>query len=188
MRRAAFAGLPLFAGACQLLYYLLATGSALANGVQAKSWLHAGLLRQPLEIADQTLRNAQQMIGSLSGLTGQDFAPPATLAFAVLGLVALGFRRERTLAVVLGGALAAVLLSVATLSTALWQDLRYLQPFLPLVLLPAVLGGLLIGLIETFWSAYFSVQYKDVAAFSILALTLIFLPTGLLGRQEVEKV
>jgi len=52
----------------------------------------------------------------------------------------------------------------------------------------AVLGGLLIGLIETFWSAYFSVQYKDVAAFSILVLVLIFLPTGLLGRQEVEKV
>jgi branched-chain amino acid transport system permease protein len=52
----------------------------------------------------------------------------------------------------------------------------------------AVLGGLLIGLIETFWSAYFSVEYKDVAAFSILALTLIFLPTGLLGRQDVEKV
>jgi branched-chain amino acid transport system permease protein len=52
----------------------------------------------------------------------------------------------------------------------------------------AVLGGLLIGLIETFWSAYFSVQYKDVAAFGILVLTLIFLPTGLLGRQEVEKV
>ena len=45
-----------------------------------------------------------------------------------------------------------------------------------------------IGLIETFWSAYFSVQYKDVAAFSILAITLIFMPTGLLGRAEVEKV
>jgi branched-chain amino acid transport system permease protein len=52
----------------------------------------------------------------------------------------------------------------------------------------AVLGGLLIGLIETFWSAYFSIQYKDVAAFGILVLTLVFLPTGLLGRQEVEKV
>jgi branched-chain amino acid transport system permease protein len=51
-----------------------------------------------------------------------------------------------------------------------------------------VLGGLLIGLIETFWSAYFSVQYKDVAAFSILVLVLIFMPTGLLGRAEVEKV
>ena len=52
----------------------------------------------------------------------------------------------------------------------------------------AVLGGLAIGLIETFWSAYFSVQYKDVAAFSILIVVLIFLPTGLLGRTDVEKV
>ncbi|MBP0493478.1 ABC transporter permease subunit [Pararoseomonas indoligenes] len=52
----------------------------------------------------------------------------------------------------------------------------------------AVLGGLLIGLIETFWSAYFSVQYKDVATFAILVITLIFMPTGLLGRAEVEKV
>ncbi|HRO50365.1 MAG TPA: branched-chain amino acid ABC transporter permease LivH, partial [Hyphomicrobium sp.] len=43
----------------------------------------------------------------------------------------------------------------------------------------AVLGGLLIGLIETFWSAYFSIDYKDVAAFSILAIVLIFLPSGL---------
>ena len=52
----------------------------------------------------------------------------------------------------------------------------------------AVLGGLLIGLIETMWSAYFSTDYKDVAAFSILIVVLIFLPTGLLGRPEVEKV
>jgi branched-chain amino acid transport system permease protein len=52
----------------------------------------------------------------------------------------------------------------------------------------AMLGGLLIGLIETFWSAYFPAEYKDVAAFSILALVLIFLPSGILGRPEVEKV
>jgi branched-chain amino acid transport system permease protein len=52
----------------------------------------------------------------------------------------------------------------------------------------AMLGGLLIGLIETLWAAYFSTEYKDVAAFSILIVVLIFLPTGLLGRPEVEKV
>ena len=52
----------------------------------------------------------------------------------------------------------------------------------------AVVGGLLIGLVETMWSAYFSIDYKDVAAFSILAITLIFLPQGLLGRPDVEKV
>jgi branched-chain amino acid transport system permease protein len=52
----------------------------------------------------------------------------------------------------------------------------------------AMLGGLIIGLIEVFWAGYFSAQYKDVAAFSILAIVLIFMPSGLLGRPEVEKV
>jgi len=52
----------------------------------------------------------------------------------------------------------------------------------------AVIGGLAIGLIETLWSAYFSTDYKDVAAFSILVVVMIFLPQGLLGRPEVEKV
>ncbi|WP_026606588.1 branched-chain amino acid ABC transporter permease [Methylocapsa acidiphila] len=52
----------------------------------------------------------------------------------------------------------------------------------------AVVGGLLIGLIETFWAAYISSDYKDVAAFSILAATLVFMPSGLFGRPDVEKV
>jgi branched-chain amino acid transport system permease protein len=52
----------------------------------------------------------------------------------------------------------------------------------------AVLGGLMIGVIESLWSAYFSIDYKDVAAFSILAIVLVFLPSGILGRPEVEKV
>jgi branched-chain amino acid transport system permease protein len=52
----------------------------------------------------------------------------------------------------------------------------------------AMLGGLLIGLIEVLWSAYFTIQYKDVAAFSILVVVLIFRPSGLLGRPEIEKV
>ena len=62
----------------------------------------------------------------------------------------------------------------------------------------ALLGGLLIGLIETLWSAYagqdmfllreLNPAYKDVAAFAILIATLIFMPSGLLGRAEVEKV
>jgi branched-chain amino acid transport system permease protein len=52
----------------------------------------------------------------------------------------------------------------------------------------AMLGGMLIGLIEAFWSGYFSIEYKDVAAFSILVMVLIFRPTGLLGKPEIEKV
>jgi len=52
----------------------------------------------------------------------------------------------------------------------------------------AMLGGLLIGLIEVFWAAYFSSEYKDVAVFVILVLVLIFRPSGLLGKPEIEKV
>jgi branched-chain amino acid transport system permease protein len=52
----------------------------------------------------------------------------------------------------------------------------------------AMLGGLLLGLVEAFWSGYFSIEYKDVAAFALLILVLIFLPTGLLGKPEIEKV
>ncbi len=52
----------------------------------------------------------------------------------------------------------------------------------------AMLGGLLIGVIEALWSGYVSVEYKDVAAFVILILILIVRPNGLLGRPEIEKV
>lgn len=52
----------------------------------------------------------------------------------------------------------------------------------------AMLGGLLLGLAESFSSGYLPTQYKDVVAFSLLVLVLLFRPTGILGKPEVEKV
>ncbi len=52
----------------------------------------------------------------------------------------------------------------------------------------AMLGAILNGLIEAFWVAYLPPEYKDVATFAILILVLMFRPSGLLGRPEVEKV
>lgn len=52
----------------------------------------------------------------------------------------------------------------------------------------AMLGGLLLGLTESFTSAYLSTEYKDVVAFSLLVLVLLFRPTGILGKPDVEKV
>ena len=52
----------------------------------------------------------------------------------------------------------------------------------------AMIGGILIGLIEVMWAGYVSSQYKDVAAFAMLVIILVFLPQGLLGKPEVEKV
>ncbi len=114
------------------------------------------------------------------------------------GLLGVNVDRTISLAFVMGAALAAV----AGMMVVLYYGVVHfyigflagIKAFTAAVLggigsLPgAMLGGLLIGLIEVFWSAYFTIEYKDVAAYSILVLVLIFRPTGLLGRPEVEKV
>ena len=114
------------------------------------------------------------------------------------GLLGVNVDRTISLAFVMGAALAAV----AGMMVVLYYGVVHfyigflagIKAFTAAVLggigsLPgAMLGGLLIGLIEVFWSAYFTIEYKDVAAYSILVLVLIFRPTGLLGKPEVEKV
>jgi branched-chain amino acid transport system permease protein len=112
----------------------------------------------------------------------------------------LGIDVDRTISItfVIGAALAAV---AGVLYMMYYGVVNFSDGFLPGVkaftaavlggigsLPGAVLGGLLIGLIEVFWSSYFSTDYKDVAAFAILAITLIFMPSGILGRPEIEKV
>ena len=52
----------------------------------------------------------------------------------------------------------------------------------------AVVGGVLIGLVETFTVGYLSPTYRDAIAFAILILILLIKPTGLFGKKEVEKV
>ena len=52
----------------------------------------------------------------------------------------------------------------------------------------AMIGGLVLGVTEAFGADVFGDQYKDVVAFSLLVLVLLFRPTGILGRPEVEKV
>jgi branched-chain amino acid transport system permease protein len=112
----------------------------------------------------------------------------------------LGINVDRTISLtfVMGAALAAV---AGTMYLLYYGVVSFSDGFVPGVkaftaavlggigsLPGAVLGGLIIGLVETLWSAYFSIEYKDVAAFSILAIVLVFMPSGILGRPEVEKV
>jgi branched-chain amino acid transport system permease protein len=59
----------------------------------------------------------------------------------------------------------------------------------------ALLGGLVLGMLETFAGSYLSVftigafgaEYKDILAFAILIIVLIFRPHGLLGEQVGQK-
>lgn len=113
-------------------------------------------------------------------------------------LVGVNVDRTISLAFVMGAALAAVAGVMVTLYYGVIDFyigfLAGLKAFTAAVLggigsiAGAMLGGLAIGLIEALWSAYFSVEYKDVAAFSILILVLIFRPSGFLGKPEIEKV
>ena len=117
---------------------------------------------------------------------------------AMAALLGVDVDRTISLTFVIGAALAAV---AGVLYMMYYGVVSFADGFVPGVkaftaavlggigsLPGAVVGGLLIGLIEVFWSAYFSSDYKDVAAFSILAITLIFMPSGLFGRPDVEKV
>ncbi|KZN14184.1 MULTISPECIES: ABC transporter permease subunit [Marinomonas] len=52
----------------------------------------------------------------------------------------------------------------------------------------AMLGGIILGLSEALFAGLISSDYKDVFSFSLLVIILIFRPSGLLGKPEVEKV
>ena len=52
----------------------------------------------------------------------------------------------------------------------------------------AMVGGLLLGVIEALGAAYISIAWKDAIAFFVLILILIVRPTGLLGERVAEKI
>ncbi len=52
----------------------------------------------------------------------------------------------------------------------------------------AMLGGILLGLSESLFAGFVNTDYKDVFAFVLLVVVLIFRPTGLLGKPEIDKI
>jgi branched-chain amino acid transport system permease protein len=52
----------------------------------------------------------------------------------------------------------------------------------------AMIGGLILGILEMLGSTYISTAYKDVFVFLVLIVVLIFRPTGILGEKVAEKV
>lgn len=56
------------------------------------------------------------------------------------------------------------------------------------VLPGAMIGALLVGVIETLAASYISSGYRDAIAFAILILVLLIKPSGLLGKKQINKV
>ena len=155
------------------------------------SYLQIGIIILTVVLmAAFSLLISRTQLGRAQRACEQDRAMAALLGVNVNKTIALTFVMGATLAAVAG-----------VMVTLYWGVIDFfigflagLKAFTAAVLggigsLPgAMLGGLLIGLIEAFWSGYFSVEYKDVASFAILVLVLIFMPYGLLGTAETEKV
>jgi branched-chain amino acid transport system permease protein len=112
----------------------------------------------------------------------------------------LGIDVDRTIAItfIMGASLAAIagVLWLVQYNTIVYSDgfIPGVKAFTAAVLggigsLPgAVIGGILIGLVEAYWAGYVSSAYSHVASFTVLIIMLIFLPQGILGKPEIEKV
>ena len=162
------------------------------NGFRVElSWLQIAIVLLTLALMlGFTWIITRTSLGRAQRATQQDMKMAALLGINIDRVVSLTF--------VIGAALAAVAGLMVTLYYGVIDFyigfLAGIKAFTAAVLggigsLPgAMLGGLAIGLIEALWSGYFSIEYKDVAAFAVLVLVLLFRPTGLLGRPEVEKI
>ena len=52
----------------------------------------------------------------------------------------------------------------------------------------AMLGGIVLGIIESMSKAYISTELSDAIVFGVLVIVLLVKPTGLLGKRKSEKV
>jgi branched-chain amino acid transport system permease protein len=92
------------------------------------------------------------------------------------------------------GAVAGILVTPITLTSYDVGTLLALKAFAAAMLggigsaLGAVVGGLLLGMLEAFSAGYLSSQYKDAVAFLVILIVLLAMPQGLLGRGKVERV
>lgn len=92
------------------------------------------------------------------------------------------------------GAIAGILITPITLTSYDVGTLLALKGFAAAMLggmgnpLGAVIGGLLLGLLESFGAGYVSSTYKDAIAFIVILAVLFVAPQGLVGRRTVERV
>lgn len=92
------------------------------------------------------------------------------------------------------GAIGGILMTPITLTSYDVGTLLALKGFAAAMLggmgnpLGAVIGGLVVGLLESFSAGYLSSSYKDAIAFLVILAVLFAMPQGLLGRAAIERV
>ncbi len=157
----------------------------------------AAILPQSLVV----LAGAAAIVTVLSLFMGRTMLGKAIVATAANRLAArlVGIDTRRVIGLSFAvsaaiGALAGILVTPITLTSYDAGTLLALKAFAAAMLggigspVGAVLGGILLGLIEAFSAGYLSSQYKDAVAFVVILIVLLARPQGLLGRAGVERV
>jgi hypothetical protein len=146
-----YAFLPIAAGVAQYMFYRIATGSSVQNGVLAKSLLYEPVF-YPTEFLDAVFQNLTKLnLFVLTGLEPGNYLFPGTILFCVLGALYLALEdaRYRTFAVASGTALVLAMSSTSILGLPGapwgWHHYRYLLPFFPPTLVFAVVGFYSLG-------------------------------------------
>jgi branched-chain amino acid transport system permease protein len=184
-------------GAAQVLFDKQAHGLPAFSGDAPIRVMGAAVLPQSLWV----LGGAIAIFLALYLFLDRTLLGKAVLATAANRLAArlVGIDTRMIMALAFGtsaaiGAIAGILITPITLTSYDAGTLLALKGFAAAMLggigspFGAVLGGLLLGLFESFSAGYISSTYKDAVAFVTILLVLFALPSGLLGRRTVERV
>src|ERR1700754_3363526 len=128
------------------------------------------------------------MLGKKLQATSQDKEMASLLGISVSSMIMITF----IYSAVLGG-LAGILVAPVLFVSIQMGSTIALKAFAATIIggfgdvTGAIIGGIALGIIETFGAAYISVPYKDAFAFMVLILFLVFRPQGIFGERVAEK-
>src|ERR1700704_182679 len=128
------------------------------------------------------------MLGKKLQATSQDKEMASLLGISVSTMIMITFMYSAVL-----GGLAGILVAPVLFVSIQMGSTIALKAFAATIIggfgdvAGAIIGGLALGIIETFGAAYVSVPYKDGFAFLVLVLFLVFRPQGIFGERVAEK-
>ena len=97
-------------------------------------------------------------------------------------------REKQTLDILLSSKLTPLQIILGKVSASSLRVIVLIISTMPLYAIGALIGGILLGVIEILGRAYISSQLSDAIVFAVLIIVLLVKPTGLLGKQVQEKV
>ena len=180
--------LALYGPSPEVLPGLFDTPGFEVGGVFMDSQYVAIMVTAAVMVLLQFLIFEKTLLGKKLQATSQDKEMASLLGIPVASMVLITFAYSAAL-----GGLAGILVAPVLFVSVGMGTIISLKAFAANIIggfgnIPgAILGGLALGIVETFGAAYVSVPYKDALAFGLLLLFLLVRPQGLFGEKIAEK-